>query len=101
MYRVKGILHTSISGTFRIGFSNRQVEERAQAFDIDVDELVYYLRVLPATSFYVPMDMKMKYISVGRFTAEAMAGSITIFYELVDASRTELIWEFLRRGKNP
>ena len=48
-----------------------------------------------------PEPVRTKYITVGSTAGSSFVFGVVIDYELVNATRSELIWEFVRRGKRP
>lgn len=61
------------------------------------------LDTISQQSFYVhfTVPIKTKYISMGRFGGTGFNGHVIINYRFVKASMADLVWEFLKRGKNP
>lgn len=50
-------------------------------------------------STVLPKPIDARYISIG--ATGAVSVWVIVYYELRNATKVELIWEFLRRGKNP
>ncbi len=92
-----------ISDTFLV--TNRLIEDRA-AFTTS-EEFIYAMHLNISSVdethyFYHVKPILTKYLSMGAIKiASAMTCFLIIYYELVDASKTDLIWEFVKRGKNP
>lgn len=81
-----------------------QVEERDE-ISLDSSGFIWYIdtNINEHTGQMLPKDhpIKTKYISIRSDSGIAFQQLLTLFYELSKASTVELIWEFLKRGKNP
>lgn len=104
MYLIKGFQLTNFtSAPNKLIISRRYAEEEFVlvtddndaifAVDLSIDGL--------AESLYLQDGIESKHITIG---FEAVAGakvSLKIYYLLVKASMSDLVWEFLKRGKSP
>lgn len=104
LYLIKAIQFTnSLSASNRFVIDRANTEDQVTtltessdtifAVDLQIDGVCEHI------SF--PDGIKAKYISFGFNVATAPCVSVRIYYELIKVSDAEIVWEFLKRGKNP
>ena len=104
MFAVHGALFanfTAISNS--VAVMTRQVEERA-IFNLEDDNPIFAFRCEidgEHVSIMLPKPERAKHLTILTANTNNIGCHVIIYYEIVDASKSELIWDFLRRGKNP
>ncbi len=104
MYIVKGFqLSNFAESSNRLIISSKMEEELELLADdsnsiFGIDLLIDGL----VTSEYFPDDgVETKFIAIGFINDLNAAVTVKVYYQLKRATNVELIWEFLKRGKNP
>lgn len=104
VYEIHGIhIFNFGSATAQIYVSDRYIEEQhddiispeQSIFGVDFGSDGF------ATNIVFPKPIRTKHITIGTSTNVAVKAVVYIYVEEVQASKSELIWEFIRRGRNP
>lgn len=104
MYLVKGFQFSNFASASARFIISREYAEEGTAiltdergcmfsFDLAIDGM--------ADSLCLQDGILTKHISMGFKASAGYSCTIRIYYELVKASMAELVWEFLKRGKQP
>jgi hypothetical protein len=104
MYEIYGfhfINQTAVSNTVFV-FDRYIEEEHSQYVDTEGGQIIAFRcdtdGIMSSPMF--PEPLKAKHISIGYSVASQITAHIYIFVKLVKASKVELIYEFISRGKS-
>ena len=104
IYQIHGV-HVASFGSAAVQFMivDRYVEEEDALIDRSADAFfaVDFAIDGMTSNIVLPEPIESKYISMGPTVNTPVVAFIIIYYTLKKASLTELVWEFVKRGKSP
>lgn len=99
IYCMAGSNPSQVSGNFRI--VRRYVEEGTE--EIPESDVIFAHSTYTTLNMVVSLaePIRAKFLSMGNDANAAINYNICIYYKLVKAKEADLVYEFVKRGKNP
>ena len=106
MFEIYGVQFTNIANVANsIGVYTAKFEERAVAGFGETPALFVFRTDIAGGNLSVMLPenepVKSKYISLVTGSTTVIQTYVIVYYKVVIATKVELIWEFIKRGKNP
>jgi hypothetical protein len=104
MYQIHGVAITNFSSAgAQFLITDRYVEEDLASINRAGDVFFAFDLAIDGNNMVLmlPEPIKTKHFSMGPDVEAPVAVVVIVYYTLIKATTEELVWEFIRRGKNP